>query len=156
MNATLTLFVTLVMLNAVSRTVTAYPAGYPAGLVEKTIDLVDEDECETSNIVDTLYDFPLDTLQDIQKIHFDIIRIDRHLDRELNNLMKMIEKGLKEEEFSLEDAKQILGWREVQKMYNYKFDKEIDRKTWSWEGSPVMRFGRFMGEGPKGWFSGLY
>jgi len=156
MNATFTLFAWLGLLIAVSRTVTAYTAPPPSHLVEKTIDLVDEEECETHNNVDTLYDFPLDTLQDIQKLHFDIIRIDRHLDRELNNLMKMIEKGLKEEEFSLEDAKKILGWREVQKMYNYKFDKEIDRKTWSWEGSPGMRFGRFMGEGPKGWFSGLY
>ena len=129
--------------------------GVSQHITEKII-MEETESCETPQDIDTIYDYPIDTLQEIQKTHFDIIRLDRLLDKELDKLKDIIEEGINNEEFSLDDAKQILGWREVQNMYNYKSDKEIERKSWSWEGSRVKRLERFLDQGPSGWFLRLF
>ena len=149
------------MISTLITLMTLLSIGVSQHITEETVTtspvIVEETEsCETPQDIDTIYDYPIDTLQEIQKTHFDIIRLDRLLDKELDKLKGIIEKGLTDDEFSLDDAKQILGWREVQNMYNYKSDKEIERKSWSWEGGHGKRLERFLDQGPSVWFLRLF
>ena len=93
-----------------------------------------------------------DALQTIQDDHFEIIKLDNLLAKELSLLSEKIEKAIKSEDITLEDAKRVLGWREVQTLFKNQYEKDQSRLEWEWEGSWGSKTRRVLNGGPSQWF----
>ena len=63
-----------------------------------------------------------------------------------------IEKAIKSEDITLEDAKRVLGWREVQTLFKHQYEKDQARLEWEWEGSWGAKTRRVLNGGPSQWF----
>lgn len=94
-------------------------------------------------------------LQQIQDDHFEIIKIENLLAKKLTQLSKKLEKAIESNDITLEDAKKVLGWREVQTLFKHQYEKEKDRSDWVWEGSWGAKTRRLLNGGPHQWFEGV-
>jgi len=93
----------------------------------------------------------LESIQEIQDYHLDIIRLDNVLDHKLSQLEKKIESGIENGYFTIEEAKRVLGWREVQTLFHHQYEKGVSRKEWDWQGSWKAKFKRTINGGPLEW-----
>lgn len=93
-----------------------------------------------------------DALHSIQDDHFEIIKLDNLLAKKLSHLSERIENAIKSEDITLEDAKRVLGWREVQTLFKHQYEKDQDRLEWEWEGSWGAKTRRVLNGGPSHWF----
>ena len=89
-----------------------------------------------------------DALHSIQDDHFEIIKLDNLLAEKLSHLSERIENAIKSEDITLEDAKRVLGWREVQTLFKHQYEKDQDRLEWEWEGSWGAKTRRVLNGGP--------
>ena len=93
-----------------------------------------------------------DALHSIQDDHFEIIKLDNLMAKKLSHLSEMIENAIKSEDITLEDAKRVLGWREVQTLFKNQYEKDQSRLEWEWEGSWGTKASRVLNGGPSQWF----
>ena len=91
-------------------------------------------------------------LQEIQKEHLEIIKLNNMLERKIYDLGDSMEKVIKEKKVDLEDTKKILGWREVQDLIKDHYKRENVRKSWAWQGSWRSKFKRYIDGGTSSWF----
>jgi len=91
-------------------------------------------------------------LQEIQKDHLEIIKLNNILERKIYDLGDSMVKVIKEKKVDLEDTKKILGWREVQDLIKDHYKRENVRKSWSWQGSWGSKFKRYIDGGTSSWF----
>ena len=68
----------------------------------------------------------------IQEEFLQIIHLENELEENIARLKERLNIAIKNKDITLKKAKSLLGWREVQDMFNIQHQKEIERDNWEW------------------------